>query len=541
MPFREASCRIRIGITGHRALPAADLIRRRFRRFLETGIYDLLGARQRPANVPVSFCAVTALAEGADRLLAEEVLGQPSGSLEAVLPMPEHLYAADFKTASSRAEFNRLCRLSSSITVLNGSHSETEPNGLEAGGARSLTYEEAGRYIVDHCDLLVAVWDGGRSRGPGGTAEIVEYARERGRTLVIIPAMDPCCLSIENGGGMAEHLEELAMLNRTARQELQGEYLANVSRGLFAAPGADALPEPLPTVFHDGLLPFYVAASLLAKKNQKRRNFVGAFVPLLSVAAVACVALGILLRAISPLAFALELVLLLAILWLIKMSELQRNQQLWLEFRVLAERLRCAVFVVIAGLETEPRHDPSDWTAAAAHDICERVRREAPPAAFGPGIKDYLLNRWIIPQRRFHDSRAERMERRGKWMGRLSKAMFLAALAVSASHVLVFDVLGHIARWNRPPDSAWILLSFLAVVLPAAGAGLASMRSQKEYERQSGQSRAMERQLAELQRGVANADSREEFVKLVRQACRLCIQEARDWRGLMDFAVVEAL
>jgi hypothetical protein len=41
---------------------------------------------------------------------------------------------------------------------------------------------------VNHSDLLVTFWDGEPSRGRGGTAEIVAYARELGRRLIIVDA-----------------------------------------------------------------------------------------------------------------------------------------------------------------------------------------------------------------------------------------------------------------------------------------------------------------------------------------------------------------
>jgi hypothetical protein len=36
---------------------------------------------------------------------------------------------------------------------------------------------EAGIYIVDHVDRLIAVWDGKPAQGLGGTADIVSYAQ----------------------------------------------------------------------------------------------------------------------------------------------------------------------------------------------------------------------------------------------------------------------------------------------------------------------------------------------------------------------------
>jgi hypothetical protein len=42
----------------------------------------------------------------------------------------------------------------------------------------------AGKYIVDHSDLVVAVWDGEAARGLGGTADVVQYALTVGRKVV---------------------------------------------------------------------------------------------------------------------------------------------------------------------------------------------------------------------------------------------------------------------------------------------------------------------------------------------------------------------
>ena len=44
----------------------------------------------------------------------------------------------------------------------------------------------AGKLLVDSCDTLVAVWDGAPARGPGGTADIVAYAREHDRPVHVI-------------------------------------------------------------------------------------------------------------------------------------------------------------------------------------------------------------------------------------------------------------------------------------------------------------------------------------------------------------------
>jgi hypothetical protein len=45
-------------------------------------------------------------------------------------------------------------------------------------------YRRVGHYVVDHCDLLIAIWDGQPARGRGGTADIVQYALDRHRRVL---------------------------------------------------------------------------------------------------------------------------------------------------------------------------------------------------------------------------------------------------------------------------------------------------------------------------------------------------------------------
>ena len=50
--------------------------------------------------------------------------------------------------------------------------------------SRLAAYEQVGRYVVDHCDVLIAVWDGQQSHQRGGTAEVVRYALSENRPVL---------------------------------------------------------------------------------------------------------------------------------------------------------------------------------------------------------------------------------------------------------------------------------------------------------------------------------------------------------------------
>jgi hypothetical protein len=44
----------------------------------------------------------------------------------------------------------------------------------------------AGRYVVDHADQVLAVWDGQQAGGLGGTADVVAYARAKRKPVTRI-------------------------------------------------------------------------------------------------------------------------------------------------------------------------------------------------------------------------------------------------------------------------------------------------------------------------------------------------------------------
>lgn len=115
-------------------------------------------------------CAVgiSSLADGADQLFAEAILelGWP---LEVIVP--SHGYREQVPEAL-RATYDRLLACAAAVEVLD----YPEPT-LGA-------YVALARRLVERADVIVAVWDGRRARGPGGTGDVVAFARERGVPVV---------------------------------------------------------------------------------------------------------------------------------------------------------------------------------------------------------------------------------------------------------------------------------------------------------------------------------------------------------------------
>lgn len=182
---------LRIGVTGHRRLADQGAVAAAVRSALHREIPRAAGLPALPA-VRILSC----LAEGADRLVARVVLEAPAAALCAVLPLAPAEYAAAFDGPSSRQEFDELLHRDPDPVCLHPRPLAEEFPGLDAAAARQAAYRNAGRHMVDRCDVLVAVWDGEPARGPGGTAEIVAYALERGRPIIHIRPDAPGAVTV---------------------------------------------------------------------------------------------------------------------------------------------------------------------------------------------------------------------------------------------------------------------------------------------------------------------------------------------------------
>lgn len=179
----------RIGITGHRwgasLEPAA---RGRIQSQLGSVLASAEGVTWTVAQEyatafspePPRLVAISSLAEGADRLFAAEALAA-GWEFDAVLPFAACEYQRDFETDERKVEFESL--LARAGTVFEIGDPRPDNDSSEA-------YETAGLVLLDHIDLLVAIWDGGESRGRGGTREVVDEAARRGIPVVWIHASD---------------------------------------------------------------------------------------------------------------------------------------------------------------------------------------------------------------------------------------------------------------------------------------------------------------------------------------------------------------
>lgn len=151
-----------VGFTGHRQLDneaaAAGA--------LATALAEL------KRLAPGEWIAVSSAAAGSDLLFARRALDSGM-SWQALLPLPAANFREDFSPQEWR-EAETLLTSAQSVTELAGSASREE------------AYLDCGIETVNACDVLIALWDGEPARGRGGTADVVTYARELGKPLIVV-------------------------------------------------------------------------------------------------------------------------------------------------------------------------------------------------------------------------------------------------------------------------------------------------------------------------------------------------------------------
>ena len=156
-----------IAVTGHRDLVPDEIPA--IRRLVRDLFIDL-----RREHGDHRLRVMSALAEGADRLVAEEALAL---GLELVVPLPmaRHHYVEDFKTETSRAGFDALASQATQLYELPLADGVTAGDLAHSATARSRQYAQLGIFLCAHCHILLALWDGKPSSRLGGTAQVVRF------------------------------------------------------------------------------------------------------------------------------------------------------------------------------------------------------------------------------------------------------------------------------------------------------------------------------------------------------------------------------
>lgn len=430
-------------------------------------------------QTPLPIAILTSLAEGSDRLGAS-IACENQQALHVVLPLPRAEYENDFADEASRGDFRAKLGTASRIIEL----------GPVTGGqhSRDRAYQMSAEILLDHADMLVAVWDGAPPAGRGGTAMTIDDACARGMPVVIIdakgveppklvwhalkegslPAADPNMLpSAKAEDKLAEVVKRITAPPPGKQTEHLREFLRQT-----AIP-----PEEAPD-----LAKAQAAADCLANTyaGNFRRAVVLNFAAAFGAIAFAVVSL-VQWKTIAPgwklALLGLEFVLLMFIIVNTLVGRKGEWHRRWIEYREIAEHLRVAAILRDVGARAyDNKGEETRWVSWYVRD---QLRKAGMPSlqldAEGLAAAKARLSALAREQGDYHASAAEKAKRAEWWTEGVGSSAFVAAFVVAIG-AIVITFLG-----VKSPDWLKMAAGSAAIILPALGSALLGIRLLADY------------------------------------------------------------
>lgn len=529
--------RARIGVTGHRHILNGEDVERE----VATRLVDIRESFSPTRFTPVVFSILSALAEGADRLVVNVALQADSADdveLGAVLPLSIKDYRNDFKTEASQQEFcYLLSRAAASVELHRGQPPERH--------RRDAAYDRAGRYIVDHSDVLIAVWDGRESRGHGGTAEVVDYARQRGVPVLVVAARTTDSedappfrdVSFARGSdrrkAAADAFRRIDDYNRVmlrskrARKKIGAER-ARLGRSLECSSMYGRYMQVA-----DWALPHLARADRLAVSHQRYHRMLAWAIHLLAAFAVTDVAVQTIFFPDETTLLFGEILFVLLLLLAVAIGRGVRLHERWIGYRSLAEAFRSALFfslscgdelqqVASAGVLGEPEEPWFQRAFSQAWRSCPEIALERSDAA---PLRNFLIEAWIDRQIEYHHHTADRWRALHSLCTWMMGILAVATIAVALSHISNVGGKGWVTR----------TLTLSALILPAFGGAVAGMREYGQLRLHEERSKRAANRLRRLKDRLAVSGTLASIRHLAAETQRVTVDETLDWYGVVEF------
>ena len=426
---------------------------------------------------------LSALAEGADRLVAREAL-ELGFSLVVPLPMQREEYEKDFATPESLADFRSLLLRAESAFVV-------RPAVATSSADRATAYANCGAYIAGRCVELIALWDGEDSP-TGGTAEVVRFKLD-GIPAPYLPEHEAFDLS---RCGPVLHV----LTPRGAKRDSEGAFSVTVLYPRFSgADPAEAFESAKsdiesfnrdvtrgPHASRIGGLTVRQQTAALANNYQSRTT--ASLIAITSTVFLAFIAFNLYATfSDHPASLLVAYVVFGAAAFVPYFISLRCEWQLrYQDYRALEQMLRTEEYWRMAGIErsvasrfAESERATVDWLTIALRALTEvRSENYAPARSVSPKELKVVHEEWILGQYRYFTDAGKRERARERLSTRLIASSLVLSVALTVgSHAGSRLVTLH--------DSIGVIL-FVATLLAVAAAlihNLAEKRGWSEHSR----------------------------------------------------------
>ena len=591
-----------VGVTGHRKVDEA---------FVEAKVVEILSCVQTALASPKEFWngfegpsilrVVSCLADGTDQIVARKGL-ELGYSLEAIVPFPieddrDSVHVKDrTKGQESLDAFNDLYGQAEHVLQLNPNYpgdaswnvDHNNWNSKEAEYARNRGYERAGFLMLDHCDVLIAVWDGKPCDRPGSTAQVVARAvRMQVPVFVIHPRITPESVviryhseeSVSDSQTIRFIIGQLLKKPKTSNKEFlsfdlfciqkeRRDFFSRVYNSIWSRFFNWITQENLfsfqkktpytPSPPQTDLEAFYQDADSLAifYANRFRSSFVLSC--FFGAAAVTVAAIGGCIPWSPQWAIGLGILeMVFIILICINFFGLKRRrwQQKLTYFRYLAEQLRHFMALrklgwVIPEVHATQHYSKGEgrsWVRWYLRNITRKVglpdTNFADPEVL-PKLKEEIVDGWIDNQARFHERNRDRYHRLERRLTGLTYVLFILTFAALFSHILfelpVFSHEKHeehklcekgasIVGDLHEKTPLLIVCSLFTVLFPVWAMAVHALGHYAEAHRMADRSEAMHKQLETFSERIKQCGTSTELDQIARETAYLMLQEVADW------------
>ncbi len=136
-------------------------------------------------------------------------------------------------------------------------------------------------------------------------------------------------------------------------------------------------------------------------------------------------------------------------------------------------------------------------------------------------LSDFARRSWLGGQLTYHRGKTRELQRKSARFERAGLWMFGTAMAVAAAHLALLVAHALHLGWLEPP---WLEggLTWLALVLPVAGASIGGFRAHREYSRLAKRSAAMVSALEDMAARLERVSNPEDLEAMLSQieSCR---------------------
>ncbi len=475
-----------VGFTGHRQLAEPAKARACLGEALDALAQQAAG----------EWIGVSSVALGSDVLFARLVLDRKI-AWQALLPFPPAEFHKDFDP-KTWAEVEALLGRAEIVTVLGGE------------GQREEAYLDCGIETVNACDVLIALWDGEPARGRGGTAEVVTYARELGRPLVVI---DPTTGAVrrENFQHFRPRDRELAFLN--------------------------ALPDPpqlaaAPTDARSRVERFQLKADHAANRGAPKFRTLRASIVLLHAAATIVATAGLAFDWHPLLVSWAKLSFLLGSLGAVLAINHYQAQHTWVRCRLAAEIGRAALATWgmprKAALFEDLELPEVRQLVRSLHTL--HIRGASERRANLDTFRQNYRNERINDQLRYY---RRRLDHAAPQLARLRFGFVVSTLvAILCSAAYALHATLHIGELHPAFES--VAFHFLPIVLPVVAAAFIALIAINDLHRRVARYREMCHLLEAAHKQIVVTHTWHSLEHLVRRTERALLQEVLEWHTLMS-------